>query len=76
VTPVHDFLHILGLPAGADADDIRRAARRRPRRLHPDFGETSDGRLTAPPADETAVDFVEMWPIVDRMQAAFFGDPS
>lgn len=74
---MHDFLHILGLPAGADAEAIRRASRRRMRRLHPDFVERAEPPgPDVPPADDAAVEFVEMQPIIDRMQAAFFGGAS
>jgi hypothetical protein len=75
--PVHDFLHILGLQAGADAEEIRRASRRQLRRSHPDFEGTADLALpSGPVVNEAAVDFVAMQPIVERMQTAFFGKSS
>jgi hypothetical protein len=78
---VHDYFDIIGIPGGASAREIRRACARRTGAGHPDFRV---GRLAAgPPASTTAtvvlpeatdvaIDFVDMTPIVARMQAAFF----
>jgi hypothetical protein len=79
---VHDLFDILGLPTNAPPSEVRRACARRPRRQHPDF---DDGAASMPPGqpgpdlgagdgmnDEVAIDFVDVAPIVTRIQAAFF----
>jgi hypothetical protein len=82
---VHDYFDILGVSRNAAAAEIRRACRRS-RSSHPDIwdGEPRhalSSRPIAPGADarqpfddlsDTAIDFVEMAPVVDRVLAAFF----
>jgi hypothetical protein len=80
---VHDYFDILGVPSNAPAREIRQACARHVRRSHPDFfhagcprsagsaaGSVADARTPAFP--DAAVDFVEMTPLIDRMQIAFF----
>jgi hypothetical protein len=75
---MHDYFDILGVSPDACAREIQLACRRRAGATHPDFrDEGPDGHprgpLSAEPVD-VAVDFVEMGPVVDRMQASFFGN--
>lgn len=74
---MHDYFHILGVSDAAPAHELRRALRRRPTCSHPDFQDGPD-RPASAAADRTlsdvAIDFVDMRPVVDRMQAAFFHD--
>jgi hypothetical protein len=79
---VHDLFDILGLPTDARPSDIRRAYARRPRRPHPDFCDAgAAGPSPAldpsalPPAD-VAVDFLNVSALLERLQSAFFADPS
>jgi curved DNA-binding protein CbpA len=79
---MRDYFDLLGVPPDACAQDIRRAARRRATPSHPDV--TDDGGPLPAPADlvdrrelaDLAIDFVEIGPIVDRMQTAFFASGS
>lgn len=74
---MHDYFQILGVSDAAPPHELRHALRRRPARSHPDFHDGPSG-LTLPTRDraldDPAIDFVDMRPIVDRMQAAFFHD--
>jgi len=79
---VHDYFDILGLPVDAPASEVRRACARRVHRAHPDFRARSSAILAAVVADwpshesvssDVAIDFVDVAPLVERMQAAFFG---
>jgi hypothetical protein len=74
---VHDYFQILGVSDAAPVHELRRALRRRPVRSHPDFHDGAPG-IPIPGRDrvldDPAIDFVDMRPIVDRMQAAFFRD--
>ena len=71
---MHDYFQILGVPAGAPADEIRRASRRYLDRSHPDFRHRRGADAVTPrtPGD-AAIDFVDMSAIVDRMLSTFFG---
>jgi hypothetical protein len=73
---VHDFFQILGVSDAAPAHELRRALRRRPARSHPDFHHGAAAPLAPDDRalDDVAIDFIDMHPIVDRMQAAFFRD--
>ncbi len=69
---MHDSFDILGLPASAGAEDIRRARRRQIRRTHPDYRpDDSPGLDTPAVPPDTALDFVDIRPVVERMCAAF-----
>jgi DnaJ domain len=74
---MHDYFDILGVSPDACAREIQRACRRRASATHPDFRDDAPGGRPgdAAPVElvDVAVDFVEMAPIVDRMQASFFG---
>lgn len=79
---MHDYFDIIGIPEDASAREIRRACARRSGPSHPDFrlGPGSSGSSLAetaaapalPESVDAAIDFVDMTPIVARMQAAFF----
>lgn len=77
---MHDYFDIIGIPEDATAREIRRACARRSGAGHPDFrpGAAGSGFAEIPAAPalpesmDVAIDFVEMTPIVARMQAAFF----
>ena len=83
---MHDYFDIIGIPDDASAREIRRACARRIGTGHPDFRH--DRRAAGLAAGESAVpagvpavcdvaiDFVDMSPIVARMQAAFFSTSS
>jgi curved DNA-binding protein CbpA len=72
-TVMHDLFEILGLPTNAPARDVRRACRRRPRRVHPDFHDSAPvGLEERAPDDDLAIDFVDASTFNDRIQAAFF----
>jgi hypothetical protein len=80
---VHDYFDIIGIPDDASAPEIRRACARRIGAGHPDFRPGSGDGAAAPPVVpaglpalvDAAIDFVDMAPIVARMQAAFFSSP-
>jgi hypothetical protein len=65
---------------------VRRACARRVRRAHPDFRESitvevpravpSPGDLAESISSDIAIDFVDVTTLVERMQSAFFQDPS
>ena len=78
---MHDFLQIIGVARDASAREVRRATARRVQRTHPDFGPgdvrgsaaRAGGRGSDLPGwGDTAIDFVDMAAVVERMQAAFF----
>jgi curved DNA-binding protein CbpA len=76
---VHDYFEILGVSPDARAPEVRRARRRRTGTCHPDVQDgdrqTTGGTLpSAASAPDTAIDFVEIAPLVDRMRAAFFSE--
>ena len=79
---MHDAFEILGLPVNAPASEVRRAFARRVRRCHPDFHSAPTSTLTAlvarlplePPRQDVAIDFLDVSPLVDRIQAAFFSE--
>ena len=75
---MHDYFHILGVSDAAPAHELRRALRRGPLRSHPDFQDGVFVPVPAPLTDralaDVAIDFVDMRPVVERMQAAFFRD--
>ena len=83
---MHDYFDIIGIPDDASAREIRRACARRTGAGHPDFRHgggaagLAAGESTVPagvPAvSDVAIDFVDMSPIVARMQAAFFSTSS
>lgn len=78
---MHDYFDILGVSPGARVQEIRRARDRRARIGHPDVQDGTARPLDPPvatvsPADadtvDTAIDFVDMADIVERMRGAFF----
>ena len=80
---MHDYFDILGVSADAPAREIRLLCARHVRRSHPDFlqggcpgsAHRPGGRapeLRTPAFPDAALDFVEMAPLIDRMQIAFF----
>jgi len=78
---VHDYFDILGLPVDAPASEVRRACARRVHRAHPDFRTRASTTPVAAVSDwpahesasaDVAIDFVDVAPLVERMQAAFF----
>ena len=79
---MHDYFDIIGISEDASAREIRRACSRRSGSGHPDFrvgagaGGSSlaeDGAApTLPESADAAIDFLDMRPIVARMQTAFF----
>jgi hypothetical protein len=80
---MHDYFDIVGVSPDARAPEIRRASRR-VRATHPDIAEAplAAGVETRPdtvadpapsPIGDTAVDFIDMAPVIDRMRQAFFG---
>ncbi len=76
---MHDYFDLLGLSNRARASEVRRRSASRPRRWHPDFvGGSLVNRLplVRPPRADAAVDFVSLTHVVDRMQHAFFADPT
>jgi hypothetical protein len=73
-----------GFPLHTAASGSRRASARRDRRIHPDFGQKAyresarsflTWRGTPAFARDTAVDFVSVTEIADRIQDAFFTTP-
>lgn len=77
---MHDYFEILGVSPDARAPEVRRARRRRTGTCHPDVqdGDRQAVAATVLPSGasgpDTAIDFVEMAPLVDRMRAAFFSE--
>lgn len=74
---MHDYFDILGVSSNAPAREIRQVCARHVRRSHPDFFHGGCARPSgvdtrSPGFPDAAVDFVEMTPLVDRMQMAFF----
>lgn len=75
---VHDYFDVLGVPADAPRQEIRRACARRVRRWHPDFdgpGVTAPAPASArlPGTGDAAIESVDMAAVIERMQTAFFG---
>jgi hypothetical protein len=76
---VHDYFDIIGIPDDASAREIRRACARRIGAGHPDYRPgarhgAADSAVAAgvPDVVDVAIDFLDLAPIVARMQAAFF----
>jgi len=82
---VHDYFDILGVPRNAAPPEIRRACCRRSRSSHPDIWDgdvpalsaTGPGKFPSFPRSmddlsDTAIDFVDMTQIVDRILDGFF----
>ena len=85
---MRDYFQVLGVPRDAGAAAVRQAHRRLARRDHPDIsgdcaatahdaaGQDApiarDFGGTEVPADEIAIDFPSIGPLVDRMRVAFF----
>jgi hypothetical protein len=77
VKGMRDYYDVLGVPADAGADEIKRAHRQLTRRYHPDIsGEELAGTVIDCLADEIAIDFPSVNTVLDRMRQAFFGDHS
>ncbi len=84
---MHDLFDIVGLPRSAPPVEVRRVCARLVRRAHPDFvypNESGGPSAVASslPFDapgvrrDAAVDFLEMNAVLERVQSAFFRDPS
>lgn len=80
---MHDYFDILGVARDAPAREIRLLCARHVRRSHPDFLNGGCPRAAGAPGipaldrstaafSDAAVDFVELGPVIDRMQIAFF----
>ncbi len=82
---MHDFFDILGVPPNAGPPEIRRACGRRARPSHPDIwdGDVAAMNASLPRSgprsnqafdelSDTAIDFVDMASIVDRIREGFF----
>ena len=77
---MHDLFDVLGLPNNAPIGEIRRVCAQRVRRLHPDFRvtTTSCGEAqfaTSRIARDTAIDFVDMASLIERIAQSFFHEP-
>lgn len=78
---MRDLFDILGLPTNALGSDVRRACARRPRSVHPDFhdaGVRLAGQGGAGDAirEDLAIDFIDITPLVGRIQLSFFSNGS
>lgn len=84
---MHDYFDILGVPRNAGPPEIRRACCRRSRPSHPDIWDGDRAAMSpASPGrsarhgraiddlSDTAIDFVDMASIVDRIREEFFAE--
>ena len=71
---MRDYYDILGVPADAGADEIKRAHRQLTRRYHPDIsGDELSICVAECLADEVCVDFPSVLTVLDSMRQSFFG---
>jgi hypothetical protein len=71
---MRDYYDILGVPADAGADEIKRAHRQLTRRYHPDIsGDELSVCVAECLADEVRVDFPSVLTVLDSMRQSFFG---
>lgn len=71
---MRDYYDILGVPADAGADEIKRAHRQLTRRYHPDIsGDELSISVAECLADDVRVDFPSVLNVLDRMRQSFFG---
>lgn len=70
---MHDYFDILGVPASAQAVEVRRRCALHVQRSHPDFRQAAAANAPSIVRRDAAVDFIPMTAFAERIQQRFFG---